>query len=107
MKPSNIFHNTPPSAEENLWSTSDLSKFLRCSERQVFNLRQLGLPAVQVGGLIRFIPSRVRDWLDSRDLGHDAYDERTSQLTDITATGDADNSECAAADLFREFPPTP
>lgn len=34
-------------------------------------------------------------------------DERASQLADITTTGDDDNVECAAADLFREFQPTP
>lgn len=32
-------------------------------------------------------------------------DERANQLADIAATGDEDNAECAAADLFREFPP--
>lgn len=30
-------------------------------------------------------------------------DERSRQLADIAATGDEDNSECAAADLMREF----
>ncbi len=34
-------------------------------------------------------------------------DERANQLADIAATGDEDNAECAAADLFREFPPAP
>lgn len=38
-------------------------------------------------------------WLDARD-------ERASQLTDIANENDND-AECAAADLFREFPPTP
>jgi hypothetical protein len=51
-----------------------------------------------VGGLIRFTPSRVMTWLECRD-------KRSSQLADIAATGDDDNAECAAADLFREFPP--
>lgn len=30
--------------------------------------------------------------------------ERTQQLTDIIDAGDDDNAECAAADLFQEFP---
>ena len=107
MKPSNIFYNTQTPAEETLWSTSDLSKFLRCSERQVFNLRQLGLPAVQVGGLIRFIPSRVREWLDRRDLGHDSSDERSGQLADIGAENNEDAAEIAASDAFKEFPSAP
>lgn len=34
-------------------------------------------------------------------------DERANQLADIAATGDDDNAECAAADLFREFHPLP
>ena len=83
-----------------LWTTKDLATFLGCSERQIPRLREEGLPAMRVGGLIRFSPARVMAWLDSRD-------ERASQLTDITATGDDDNSECAAADHFREFPPLP
>jgi len=36
---------------------------------------------------------------------HTQVDERANQLTDVAATGDEDNAECAAADLFREFPP--
>jgi hypothetical protein len=107
MKPTSICCNQHTTSEDLLWSTADVANYLRCSERQVFNLRQLGLPAVQVGGLIRFIPSRVREWLDGRDLGHDASDERSSQLADVTATGDDDNSECATADSFREFPSAP
>jgi excisionase family DNA binding protein len=81
-----------------LWTTKDLAKFLGCSERQIPRLREEGLPAVRVGGLIRFIPARVMTWLDSRD-------ERASQLADIAASGDEDNADCAAADHFREFPP--
>jgi hypothetical protein len=38
---------------------------------------------------------------------HTKVDERANQLADIAATGDEDNAECAAADLFREFPPLP
>lgn len=90
-----------------LWTTSDLSRFLGCSERQIYKLRKLGLPALQVGGLVRFIPARVTAWLDDRDLASDSSDERTSQLADIAASGDDDNAECAAADLAREFPPAP
>ena len=33
--------------------------------------------------------------------------DRARQLADITASGDDDNAECAAADLFREYPPSP
>lgn len=88
-----------------LWTTKDLAKFLGCSERQIPRLRDEGLPAVRVGGLVRFVPSRVMAWLDARHAG-DA-DERTRQLADVAATGDEDNAQCAAADLSREFPPLP
>lgn len=83
-----------------LWTTKELAKFLGCSERQIPRLRNEGLPSVYVGGLVRFVPSRVMAWLDTRD-------ERASQLTDIANENDSDAAECAAADLFREFPPTP
>jgi excisionase family DNA binding protein len=89
-----------------LWTTKDLAKFLGCSERQIPRLRDEGLPAVHVGGLVRFIPARVMAWLDSRD-------ERARQLADIAASGYDDNAECAecaecaAVDLAREFPPAP
>jgi hypothetical protein len=40
-----------------------------------------------------------------RISGADARNsERARQLSDIAATGDDDNAECAAADLAREFP---
>jgi|688.fasta_scaffold120697_2 hypothetical protein len=34
-------------------------------------------------------------------------DDRSNYLTDIANENDDDAAECAAADLFREFPPTP
>ena len=34
-------------------------------------------------------------------------DERAAMLTDMLAHNDEDASECAAADLFREFHPLP
>lgn len=34
-------------------------------------------------------------------------DDRSSQLRDIASSDESDAAECAAADLFREFPPTP
>ena len=83
-----------------LWDTRDLASFIGCSERQVARLRDEGLPFIRVGVLVRFVPSRVMAWLDSRD-------ERARQLADIAASGDEDKAECAAADLFREFPPAP
>lgn len=102
MKPTPTFHNPPQVSDGTLWSTSDVAKFLRCSERQVFNLRQQGLPTIQVGGMIRFDPHRVRGWLSGVAPSQQGY-ERASQLADIAADSDDDNAKCAAADLAREF----
>ncbi|MCF7789462.1 MAG: helix-turn-helix domain-containing protein [Prosthecobacter sp.] len=98
MKPSLPTSNPQQSAEQSLWSTADVAKFLRCSERQVFSLRHKGLPSIQVGGLVRFDHTQVREWLSA------GQEERAQQLADIAAHGDEDNAEVAAADLAREFP---
>jgi excisionase family DNA binding protein len=93
---------TDPQANNALWATRQTATFLGCSERQIARLREEGLPFVRVGGLVRFIPSKVMAWLDAVP-----EDERARQLADIAATGDDGNAECAAADLSREFPPLP
>jgi hypothetical protein len=85
-----------------LWSTKDLATFLGCSERQIPRLRDEGLPSVRVGGLVRFVPTRVMAWLDGRPQANG--DARVRQLADIADSGDNDNAECATADLAREFP---
>ena len=85
-----------------LWSTKDLATFLGCSERQIPRLRDEGLPSVRVGGLVRFVPSRVMAWLDGRPTA--SGDDRASQLADVASHNDQDAAECAAADLAREFP---
>jgi hypothetical protein len=49
-------------------------------------------------------------WLsecDTHVTTNGSDDGRARQLVDIAASGDDDNSECAAGDLFREFPPAP
>jgi len=79
-----------------LWTTADVSHFLGCSERQVYALRHEGLPSLRIGGLVRFDPERVREWL--------GCPTREQQLRDISATGNDDNAECAASDAFKEFP---
>lgn len=101
MKPTSTIRNSHQDSEDTLWSTSDVAKFLRCSERQVFSLRQRGLPAIQVGGLIRFNPARVRQWLGEADeVGQD--DLRGQQLADIASTGDEDNAEISRDELERQ-----
>jgi hypothetical protein len=70
---SEISENTStPSTEaafEKLWTTKDVAEFLHVSSRAVFSLRKIGLPFVQLGGSIRFVPQEVRDYLaNSRRL---------------------------------------
>lgn len=89
--------------KRSLWTTSDLAGYLGCSERQVYNLRKQGLPALHVGGMIRFDPEVVHEWLSPEETTA-TDDERARQLAEIAASGDEDNTECAAADLAREFP---
>ena len=87
-----------------LWTTADVARFLGCSERQVYVLRNQGLPSIHVDSLVRFDPVRVRAWLNRGAHTAAPSDERAHQLADIAATGDDDNAQCAAADLAREFP---
>lgn len=79
-----------------LWTTADVSHFLGCSERQVYALRHEGLPSLRIGGLVRFDPERVREWI--------GCPTREQQLRDIATSGDTDAAECAASDAFKEFP---
>jgi hypothetical protein len=106
MKPASNFRNSPQTSDRALWSTSDLANYLRCSDRQVFNLRKLGMPSVLVGGLVRFDVHQVQEWLDRRQERGGKDDERGAQLSDIATSGDEDNADCAAVDLAREFPAT-
>jgi len=88
---------------ESLWTTSDVARFLGCSERQVYILRSQGLPSIHVGSMVRFDPEQVRLWIGNQDSRASKLDERARQLADIAATGSGDNAECAAADLGKEF----
>jgi len=79
MNSSTTTHNleNPPMAEEvktpvqdsDLWTTKDVAKHLRVSLKTVFNLRKKGLPYVQLGGAVRFVPQEIKDYLvNSRRL---------------------------------------
>ncbi|MEI6072242.1 MAG: helix-turn-helix domain-containing protein [Verrucomicrobiae bacterium] len=78
-----------------LWTTGDVAQFLGCTERNIYILRKKGLPSIYVGGLVRFDPERVREWL--------GCPTRERQLRDIATTGTGDAAECAASDAFKEF----
>ena len=62
---------TTPSHESNsdLWTTKEVAKHLHVSLKTVFNLRKKGLPFVQLGGAVRFVPHEIKDYLvNSRRL---------------------------------------
>ncbi len=84
-----------------LLTSSQLARFLGCSQRHVFNLRKRGMPAYRIGEIVRFDLDQVRRWLDSNGEAAPA-NGRFQQLGDVAATGDDDNAECAAADLAHE-----
>jgi excisionase family DNA binding protein len=71
-----VLGNQPISGEINssatdadLWTTKDVAKHLRISLKTVFNLRKKGLPYVQLGGAVRFVPQEIKDYLtNSRRL---------------------------------------
>lgn len=106
MKPTEPSRTLFPHSDEPLWTTADVARFLGSSERFIFILRKRGLPSIQVGGLIRFEPHAIREWLGSQDA-RVITDVRARQLDDITPTGSEDNAECAASDLHKEFPGAP
>jgi len=52
-----------------LWTTKEVAKHLHVSLKTVFNLRKKGLPFVQLGGAVRFVPHEIKDYLlNSRRL---------------------------------------
>jgi excisionase family DNA binding protein len=60
-----IPEDTKTSTESDLWTTKETAKYLRVSLKTVFNLRKKGLPYVQLGGAVRFVPQEIRDYLVS------------------------------------------
>ena len=56
-------------ADSDLWTTVRVAKYLHVSLKTVFNLRKKGLPYVQLGGAVRFVPQEIKDYLiNSRRL---------------------------------------
>ena len=56
-------------SDEDLWTTKEVARHLRVSLKTVFNLRKKGLPYVQLGGAVRFVPQEIRNYLaNSRRL---------------------------------------
>lgn len=48
---------------ETLWRVQDVARFLRVSTKAVYKARSdQGLPAIMIGGQLRFLPSSVHLW---------------------------------------------
>lgn len=52
-----------PASNDHLWTTEQVGKYLHVSLKTVFNLRKKGLPYVQLGGAVCFMPQEIKDYL--------------------------------------------
>ena len=55
--------STQEKTDSELWTTERVAKYLNVSLKTVFNLRKKGLPYVQLGGAVRFVPQEIKDYL--------------------------------------------
>jgi excisionase family DNA binding protein len=71
-------------AEDYVRTVQKVAKYLRVSLKTIFNLRKRGLPYVQLGGAVRFVPHEIKDYLaKSRGLSS----HRLRQIARTGATG--------------------
>jgi excisionase family DNA binding protein len=54
---------SPHETDSELWTTERVAKYLHVSLKTVFNLRKKGLPYVQLGGAVRFVPQEIKEYL--------------------------------------------
>jgi excisionase family DNA binding protein len=60
--------NPPPAHPDALWDTESCAAYLGVSAWTLrHGWRRLGIPAVKVGGALRFRKASVDKWLDSRE----------------------------------------
>lgn len=51
-----------PNGFETLWDARDVARYLKASRSWVYQKAESGLlPYVKVGGLVRFVPERIRE----------------------------------------------
>jgi hypothetical protein len=102
---SNSPHPTPSSEE--ILDESELAVRLKTSVASIRWMRRAGrISFIKIAGnrKVRFRWPQVLEDLRTTEVRASIHDdERARQLADIALTGDEDNSECAAADLAREF----
>jgi excisionase family DNA binding protein len=52
-----------PNGIETLWDARDVARYLKVSRSWVYQKAEAGLlPYLKVGGLVRFVPERIRDF---------------------------------------------
>lgn len=98
----------PNPSREEILDESDLATRLKTTVASIRWMRRAGrISFIKIAGnrKVRFSWHQVLLDLRASEVRADSrVDERSRQLADIAASDDEDNSECAAADLAREFP---
>ena len=59
---------------ETLWDARDVARYLKVSRSWVYQKAEAGLlPYLKVGGLVRFVPERVREFAHASEGGPGAW----------------------------------
>lgn len=75
-----------PEAIETLWDARDVARYLKVSRSWVYQKAEAGLlPYLKVGGLVRFVPERVRAFA----LGATSGTSRMPREADLATSGGA------------------
>jgi excisionase family DNA binding protein len=60
--------NTAEQLRNPLWDAREAASFLKVSRSWIYaRVERDEMPYIRVGGLIRFVPSRLRDWAFAKD----------------------------------------
>ena len=60
--------NTAEQLRNRLWDAREAASFLKVSRSWIYaRVERDEMPYIRVGGLIRFVPSQLRDWAFTKD----------------------------------------
>jgi len=60
--------NTTEQLRNPLWDAREAANFLKVSRSWIYTrVERDEMPYIRVGGLIRFVPSQLRDWAFAKD----------------------------------------
>ena len=60
--------NTAEQLRNRLWDAREAANFLKVSRSWIYaRVERDEMPYIRVGGLIRFVPSQLRDWTLTKD----------------------------------------